>query len=418
MDDTLVHEKKRIHHCSTCYREIIDENYIRCTICKGFVQCLECFAYGMEKDQHVREHPSVIMDSCTEPLFSKDWRIEDELFLLDSVSLWGVGNFEHISNQIKTKEPKECEVHYFSTYFDTPTAPLPDTSHPPRAPAPLPPPLPFDTRPQESCPSDGHERNLVLLNKREKTTPGEISGYMPFRHEFEEEFNDEAEHIIDNIEFTDDMDQSEFEHNCELLEIYNSQVVERTIRTKVIEDWKIHNKKFKNLEGSTKKEQEIDTKILPLAQFIGKANTKIMAKSFHELIRNEGIIESRQQWRRNGVQSHQEGFFLNKLESYIKDKKVPDSEISKWNRTISEYLQDKIATPTEDEKLLSERESEFCKIEEIDAPAYSAIKDLFIREYTARNGLTKAEALKMVPDMHKKGELIYDLLTSFGWITE
>lgn len=416
--DSSYHEKKRIHHCSTCYREIIDENYIQCTICKGFIQCLECYADGMEKDQHVREHPAVLMDPCTSPLFSKDWRIEEELFLVNSVALCGIGNWEDISKQIKTKKAIECEVHYFSTYFDCPTAPFPDTSAPPKEPTPLPPLLPFDTSPQESCPSDGHDRNLVYQNKREKTLPAEFSGYMPLRHEFEEEFNDEAEVLINQIEFTDDMNETKFEENCKLLELYNSQVAERRTRNSVVEEWKLQYKKFKGLEGTTTKEKEIDSKILTVAQFIGKENTKKMAKSFHQLIRNEGIIESRIQWKKNGVQSHQEGFLLNKLEGLVKDKKVQDGDISKWNKAITEYLQDKISIPTDDEKLLSERESEFCKTEEIDAPVYSAIKDLFIREYTARDGLTKEEALKMLPDMRRNGELIYDLLTSFGWITE
>lgn len=416
MDDSLNHEKKPIHHCATCHREIIDENYIQCTFCKGFIQCLECYAYGMEKDQHVREHPVILMDPSTAPLFSKDWRIEEELHLINSVALCGIGNWDDISNQIKTKSSLECEVHYFSTYFDCPTAPYPNTSLPPKDPTPLPPALPFDTRPQESFPSDGHERNLLLQNRKDKTLPAEVSGYMPQRHEFEIEFNDEADHIINEIEFSDDMEPEKFEQNCKLLELYNSQIVERSIRISVVEEWKLQYKKFKGLEGSTAKEKEIDAIIMTLAQFIGKENTKKMAKSFHRLIRNEGIIESRIQWKKNGVQTHQEGFFLNKLEGFIKDKKVQDSDFSKWNKTIQEYLQDKVQTPTDDEKLLSERESEFCKNELIDPPIYSAIKDLFIREYTARDGLTKEEALKMIPDMQKNGELVYDLLVSLGWI--
>ncbi|KAK8881836.1 Transcriptional adapter 2-alpha [Tritrichomonas musculus] len=419
MDDNDTENNRiRIHHCSTCNREIIDENYIQCTFCKGFVQCLECFADGYEKDQHVKEHPVILMDPSTPPVFSKDWTIEEELILLNSIALCGIGNWENIANQIKTKNAIECETHYFSTYFETPTAPNPDTSQPPKSPIPLPPPAPFDTRPQESCPSDGHDRNLVLLNKREKTLPAEISGYMPKRHEFEEEFNEESEDLINGIEFTDDIDAKDFERYCKLLELYNSQVTERTIRTKVIEDWKIQYQKFKNLGGYTSKEKEIDAKILALAQFIGKEKTEKLAKSFHDLLRNDEIIESRQQWQKNGIQSHQEGFFLNKLEGYVKDSKVQDSDISKWNKVITEYIQSKSSATTDDEKFLTEREVDFCKSEDIQPPIYSAMKDLFVREYMARGGLTKSEALRMLPEMQKQGDLVYDHLLSVGWISD
>ncbi len=43
----------------------------------------------------------------------KDEKKEEELLLLQAISLCGIGNWIDISNQIKTKSPIECEIHYF-----------------------------------------------------------------------------------------------------------------------------------------------------------------------------------------------------------------------------------------------------------------------------------------------------------------
>ncbi|OHT10426.1 Myb-like DNA-binding domain containing protein [Tritrichomonas foetus] len=410
--------KKMKHTCATCNREIIDENFIRCTVCKGFILCLECFSVGYEKDSHIRTHRFVFMNPSTDPIFSKDWTAEEELLLIHSIGLCGIGNWVDVASQMKTKSAIECEIHYFQVYLGSSKAPLPDCSLPVQDPIPLPPPLPFDTSPRESWPSDGHEKNLMLQNKQTKTTPAEISGYMPRRHEFEDEFNDDAERLLDLMTFDADDTENSIDEKCKLLELYNSQIRERKIRTKVVEEWKIQYKKFKTLGGSTSKEREIDQKIITLAQFIGKKKAETLADSLHRLSRNEGIIEMRQQWQRNGVQTLHEGFLFNKLEAMVKDNKVQDSEISKWNKAIAEYNQEHGSVSTEDEKLLNEHEAELCKTEEIQPPIYSALKDLFIRECAVRDGLTKEEALRMTPEMTKQAETVYDFLISVGWISE
>jgi hypothetical protein len=47
-----------------------------------------------------------------------------------------------------------------------------------------------------------------------------------------------------------------------------------------------------------------------------------------------------------------------------------------------------------------------------------ALKDLLIREYTARGGLSKEEALVLVPEESHKVGVMYNLFLSLEWITE
>lgn len=55
----------------------------------------------------------------------------------------------------------------------------------------------------------------------------ELSGYMPKRHEFECEWDDDCERKIMDIEFNDDDTPEEFELKMQLLEVYNERLAKR-----------------------------------------------------------------------------------------------------------------------------------------------------------------------------------------------
>ena len=401
------------HTCATCDREIVDEPFVKCTMCKGFIQCLECFGEGYEKDSHIRTHPFVLMQPELDPCFSEDWTIEEELLLLHAIGLCGVGNWVDIEAQIKTKSAAECEVHYYGVYLGGVTSPTPDYKKGIQPPLPLPEPYKFDTNPKESRPSDGHEKN-----KKEKTTPAEISGYMPKRHEFEEEFNDDAEHLIDAISFDENESRESFEQKCKLLELYSSQIKERKIRIKVVEDWGIQYQMFNSLGGSTTQQKELDSKIITLAQFIGRENTEKLAHTLHHLEKNEVTIQQRQHWKELGVRTYQEGFLLSALENITKTR-MQEQHVADWNQAIEKYHQINNAESDVDYKsILNSSEADLCKNDNIPLQIYIAMKDLFIRECSLRDGLTMSEALRMVPDFTNFGKIIYDHLYSVGWIYE
>lgn len=413
-DNDNIDQNQIKHICSTCLRIIADEHYILCTECKGFCQCLECYAYGMEIKNHVREHKVVLMDSVQPAKFSTDWSLEEELILLREIASCGIGNWVDISERVITKSAAECETHYFEIYCNQNTSPYPDCSQPPQDPLPLPNPLPFDTSPRPSHPSDKDETNSLFHNK---TSPAVISGYMPKRHEFEDEFNDDIDHLINHIEFNETTTEQQLEEYCSLLELYNSQIIERTRRIKVIEEWGIQYLQFTSLGGSTVQDKSDDSKILPFAQYIGKENTEKLAKLLHKFNGNISKIQMRQKWQMNGVRTQSEGFFFNTLEGYVKDNRVPDVDIPKWNRAIIEHKQHPQSI-SEDEKLLSEKEMYLCTSENIKVPIYLSIKDLLIREYAARGRLSKNEVILMLPGLEYEGQLIYELLIDCKWISE
>ena len=407
--------KEMEHRCTTCMRPIVSEFYVQCCRCHGFVQCLECYAYGFEKGQHVRSHPFIFMESSTSPVFASDWTAEEELLLLNAISLCGFGNWVEIARLIPPKTAGECKSHYIATYLAVDNAPIPEiTVKPPAPPAPPP---PFCTAPCESCPSDGHEKILAEKGKKEKTNPAEVYGYMPKRHEFDE-YNDEAEHIIDGVSFDEETETKEsLDLKLESLLCYCSQVVDRRRRTKVIEDAGLQYNPTRTLGGKTPAEREIDNKVQTLAPYIGFNKALEIANTIHEYARLCERIRLREWWQKNGVRSHPEGFLFQKLEALIKENKLPKTHIDEWNHNIEEYSRNYGSDDVLDVKLLSVREIELCRNCGIGSQYYLGLKDVLVRECAVRGSLSRAQAVSFDPNRAMQVIAVYEFCLSSGWIT-
>lgn len=401
---------KLVHICATCLRQIRDEYYIQCKKCQGFIQCLECFAYGYEKDRHLRSHSFFVMNPQTEPVFAENWTIEEELLLLNAIELCGIDNWVEIAKLVKSKSMEECEAHYYNVYINIINAPKPEITV--RPPAKLPPKLPFSTVPIESRPSDGNYHILEELKKNEKTTPAEYNGYMPRRQEFEETYNDDAEILLNGMSFDDNDSQTQIDAKLELLICYNTQLKERAIRTQVIIDWDIQYHEFKGITN----EREIDAKLIPLIQYLGHDRTVEIAKKLLGYLSLCKKYDELSFWRANGIKTVQEGRLYQALDSLIKDGKITKSGIDEWNRKIEEYYNNSCNENIE-AKLLNHDELNFIKKYNLELHMYLSLKDLLLREYAFRGKLTKKIAIQINPENAKYVDPLYDLFAANGWIT-
>ncbi len=50
---------------------------------------------------------------------------DEELLLLEGVSLYGLGNWPDIAEHVQTKTADDCKAHFFAVYVDAPTFPEP-----------------------------------------------------------------------------------------------------------------------------------------------------------------------------------------------------------------------------------------------------------------------------------------------------
>lgn len=340
--------------------------------------------------------------------------------------MFGIGNWHEISKWMRKKTALQVETHYMETYIRPPSAPLPGPTILPEE--ELPPPPPYDTRPVESCPSEAHEKNMMMRQKREKTTPAEYSGYMPYRHEFEIDFNNDAESIVAGIRFSDDDNPDTFQFKITSLLSYNSQLEERRFRTRIIEDMKIQYREVRSgkdkevstrfLNGCSPQEQRIDEKLMTLAPYCGADFIERFAGEIHRRLRVMDCIRDRRLWRDNGVRSHQEGQLFNALVRMLKDGKVAVSEIDNWNDKIVRYEKRYERDAVREMENLSQPERDLCTAHKVEPQLFLAIKNLLIREYAFKESLSRQAAQNLCPEMRTLIGVIYDLFLTLGWVRE
>lgn len=413
-------------YCSACQREITNERYIKCLKCRSYQLCLECFSTGQCTELHDVNHKILVVEVDENPIFRKNWTSMEENLLLAAIQSCGIGNWNDISDFVRSKKAEECRTHYMETYIHSPQAPLPIVKVLP--PEEIPPPPPFSTASVESAPALSHEKHLAERGKKEKTLPSEISGFMPYRHEFEIELDNDAEMIIGDIKFEQDETESSFFSKVDALVTYNKLLSERHRREKIIEEWDIHEKDVnislvkegeidpRYLQGTSPSEKAIDKKILPIAQFFGHDRTLELAQLLHKKLQLQNAIAMRLEWQKQGIKNHSQGYLFNQLNQLIKFGRISPQDIDVWNKTIQAYNAEEKINRNSHNKFLSQPEIELCNNNGIDYDFYMGMKNIMIRECTVRGKLSKEEALNFAPEYRDHIIIIYDFFLSSGWI--
>lgn len=195
--------------CDSCFKDISHVIFIQCAECDDLDLCIECFGSGVELSQHKAVHSYRVLRPFDFPVYTSDWRADEELLLIEGCEQFGVGNWKDISEHIGSKEPAACESHYHSVYLNWSGAPNPNPQQIIKAatgverPAIL---MPSKVAPvvakKSKKDSDVHEPTPVAL----QSVPAnhEITGYMPGRREFETETENEAEVVLKDLQFNDD----------------------------------------------------------------------------------------------------------------------------------------------------------------------------------------------------------------------
>lgn len=408
-------------YCLTCNRSInYNESYARCHQCSNFVQCLECLSIGREYDDenitHLRNHMYSIASNEGEPVYCKNWNAIEELNLLHGIKSFGFGNWNAISQHVKTKNPSECQRHYIETYLNSVNSPFPEEGI--KEPCKIGPKPKYCTKPQDSSPAESSEQIMLSKGKEYKTTPAEGSGYMPFRHEFEREYHEDAENIITDIEINENESWNSFNLKLNALYCYHSQVIERKFRTSIIEELDIQNIEIPEdsdpdfMGGTTEKEKIIGKKILGLVPFFGSGKTRELASYLRQRNKCKEIIKNKIKFKENLIQTEEEGKLFLELKEYISDGKVIPNEMDNWNRKIEKF---NFYNNDMNEKI-SQKEREMCMREFIDIKLYLEIKNLLIREFTLKTKLSKEEALHLLPDKNHEIALVFDFCVGAGWI--
>lgn len=224
------------YHCDVCGADITLTVRIRCAGgCEDFDLCGTCFCTGSELGQHKAWHDYRVIEQHATPVYCPDWGVDEELLLIDGCQLYGVGNWADIADHIGNRTKEEVQRHFIDVYIEgkngTPSGearaqkavdawrenhacdpefqgeePLPIVGPDQDFHADISPDE-FQLQRRQRIEQLRASQMPIVPPKAAKplvsapTTHSEISGFMPGRLEFEQEFEQEAEHAVKDMEF-------------------------------------------------------------------------------------------------------------------------------------------------------------------------------------------------------------------------
>lgn len=352
--------------CLNCQKELARNIRVTCVECADrrppVELCVECFAVGVELGAHKKSHSYSVSDCLAFPVVrepresvkeatvtttpqkdggatattavaaaasgaqaTSDWTADEELLLLEGIEMFGMGNWKDIAEHVATKSEKKCETHYMGAYLSTSDL-MPRFLDDPEPPAPT-----EDTKPSAySSPLKAAAATTANGMAPSPNTPAlpaknpgsELAGYMPLRGDFDVEYDNEAELILADMEFSEDDHPTERELKLKVIEIYNAKLDERERRKRfVVERGLLDYKRHQQTERRRPKdERELIAQMRPFARYQTPKEHDDFINGLIAAMRLRKQILLLQEYRKNGVRT------LAEAELYDVEKKKRETE--------------------------------------------------------------------------------------------
>jgi transcriptional adapter 2-alpha len=292
---------------------------IQCVPCTDYDLCVPCFSQGKTSREHDPQlHAFRVIEQHSIPIFTEDWGADEELLLLEGAETYGLGSWAEIADHIggcRTKD--EVRDHYIDTYVDSPNFPLPVHASPSDRSL-------LNKIPREEFQAQKkrriEERKEALKNAqpaapKQKPTASvpschEVAGFMPGRLEFETEYFNEAEEVVQHMQF-DSGDalkvgataDPEVELKMTMMEIYNGRLVQRVERKKIIFDHQLleYRKLTAADKNRSKEERELLNRAKPFARMMNHDDFTQFSDDIKYECNLRQAIAQLQEWRINQI---------------------------------------------------------------------------------------------------------------------
>ncbi|QPG75730.1 hypothetical protein FOA43_003090 [Brettanomyces nanus] len=430
-------------HCDVCSSDCTRRIRIKCAECTDYDLCVPCFAKGRATGKHKPWHAYRVIEQHQYPIFDKDWGADEELLLVDGCQTLGLGNWHDIADYIGGRSKEEVGEHYEKVYLNSEYYPIPDLNQSfPQLSTTR-----FLSRRKERLDA---RKNLPLPPPTKILTSGplcsDIQRYMPGRLEFEEEPDDDAEKVIQDMVFDPEDSEQDVELKFMILRIYDEKLTIRAERKRLILKDGLLNYKQNNAvdRKRTKDEKELYNRIKPFARVMSNEDFPVFSQEVMNEFKIRNRIYQLQNWRRNGITTIDQGEHFEKEESNRLARislpssgtrhshshshsgrhsrsQTPESS-SKWSRRkggsmlSSIYSDHPDITAAPDYELLSPEERHLCTTLNILPKPYFAIKEALFRELLSNCGqLNKKAAKEMLNIDSTKISKIYDFFVSQRW---
>lgn len=310
------------YHCDVCSIDVTATVRIQCAdpSCLDYDLCVGCFSRGEKSKNHdPQTHSFHVVEQNSIPIYDEEWGADEELLLLEGSEKYGLGSWADVAEHIGGYRDKdEVRDHYVNTWIYSPLFPLPERADP--ADTAL-----FDRVSKEEFQSR-KKRRIEERKEAAKSAPPatpkqkptasvpachEVQGFMPGRLEFETEFANDAEEAVQHMTFepgdgldpiTGEMDEETI-LKMTVFDIYNSRLMARTDRKKIIFEHNLleYKKNQLNDKKRTKEEKDLLLKAKPFARMMNHEDFEAWNK---DLLLEHNLriaISQLQEWKSMGI---------------------------------------------------------------------------------------------------------------------
>ncbi|CAH1365284.1 hypothetical protein MTP99_001568 [Tenebrio molitor] len=446
--------------CTYCEEEITGIR-VQCCVCQDFDICLQCFSTGAEIGTHKNDHAYKFVEHWSVSIFGGrgNWTGGEELQLLDSVELYGFGNWELVSQHVETRSPEEVRDEYISRYLDGNIGKATWAESRDRQPMLI-----------DHVPEDNGPLSPLVISRLPPldATPEEaqLLGYKPHRDDYEREYDMSAEQLVSSLQLDTAEDTDvEVALKLSMVDMYTRRLRERAKRKRIVRDYQLVAKFFSNQRKESnkrplsKEQREFRENMKVFSQFLTSSEHEQLINNIErekelrhrlselmryrslglttqeEVIHQEQHMAYQKQQQLKQSKSGSSGYQISVQEFPSKNGKNEENQSSleknfTWpppeeqdNNSCSSYNisnLDNIDPPSPNAlpfgSLLSQHEIQLCKSLNLQPVQYTTLKSLIIQE----NLLSPNRHRPVEIDMNSSEVSVKDVVTQYlscsGWL--
>lgn len=426
------------YHCDCCLADCSGLR-IRCADCADFDLCLQCFSTGMEIGEHKKDHGYLFCDNGTFPIFMDEWTAEEEMLMLDGVEQHGYGNWDDIADHIVTKSADDVKQHYDDIFVSKNIGEAT---------------LPRRLNDIEDHTLDDGQLSQCLMDPPDPldlpVSEQQELGYMPYRDDFEREYENDAETLIKALSCNRDDDELDTSLKIAHVDMYWRILKERNRRKMIARNYGLITSKHKLIASRRKlsrDDRDFKDKIRCFAQLISSSeweefiNNRIREKEIKTRIkeltryRRYGIKKlaacqeyedqrfKREKRKENRKKSHVASpprstkVSGNKKDSPDEDKKVgklsPDQDPGSPELVFKDAIKNDTCY-----QFLSDKERQLCCNLQMKCTRYLTIKGILLKDFVAKRQGIQSKT-RYPPNLTKhQRRIIVEFLNEAGWTVD
>lgn len=445
--------KKALYHCNYCNKDISGKIRIKCSKCSDFDLCIECFSVGAEVTPHKSNHPYKVMDNLSFPLLCPDWNADEEILLLEGIDMYGLGNWTEIADHIGTKSKAQCIDHYNTTYMNSLCYPLPDMScnngknrmellamavvqEDDKKGIPMLGDVPKEehkfspskvkaedlggssTLPLPSELDADHRVDRSVGIKQPKFSDNEpvpisgSSGYNAKRHEFDPEYDTDAEKSLAEMEFKETDSELDRALKLRVIRIYLSRIDERKRRKDfIIERKLLYPNAFE--KDLAEEDRDVYQRFKVFMRFLSQEEYEGLIKAVIEERKIQRRIQELKEYRIAGCRTLAEA----KIYSEQKRKRVLETNVqtpdalSQITDNNEKSFNDWNITGFPGADLLSKSEQQLCCENRLLPSQFLKMQEVLVQEILKGSVLKNTDAWALFKFDPSKIDKVYDVVT-------